>query len=352
MFTSLKTSLESQGLEMFGVVSLKEEASYKYYDKWLTESKHAQMHYMEKNKHIRKQPKLLFPQADKAIIVGFSYSLDKTYHDTNAAIQVAQYARFRDYHKILKQKATKGFNLFLEKNKITNISFRVTVDSAPILEKPLASRCSKGFIGKNTLFIHPQKGSFFLLAEILTNLDLDCDKKQHVDNTKRDKTLGGCGTCKRCQIHCPTNALDADYKLDARKCISYYTIEHRDTIPINYWKYLGKSIFGCDICQQVCPYNKKIEYNKNLDYLKIKSLPSLSQIALMSQPEYELFFSATPMTRAKRSGLRRNALIAMVVTKDKSLPLVLEKLKDCEDQVIQKTILNIPEYISYRQKQT
>ena len=163
MLTSLKTSIEAQGLEIFGIVSLEAEASYTHYDKWLTESKHAKMHYMEKNKHIRKQPRLLFPQANKAIIIGFSYSLGKAYHDTKSATQVAQYARFRDYHKIMKQKATKGFNLFLEKNNLTNIPFRVTVDSAPILENLLQANVQKVY--RKTLFSYTHKGSFFLLAK-------------------------------------------------------------------------------------------------------------------------------------------------------------------------------------------
>jgi len=192
---------------------------------------------------------------------------------------------------------------------------RVVVDSAPILERALAARTRRGFIGKNTCFIHPEKGSFFLLAEILLTLPLPADQPARVDVQHRGPD-GGCGSCKRCQVHCPTGALNEAYQLDAKRCLSYWTIEHRGPVPEEFWPYLADYLFGCDICQLVCPYNRGAVVTSRTDLVRLGDLPSLLAIVTMDQASYVRWFGGTPMTRAKREGLQRNALIAMVVTND------------------------------------
>ena len=231
------------------------------------------------------------------------------------------------------------------------LRFRVCVDSAPVLERALASKGSDGFIGKNTLFIHPQKGSYLLLAEIFVDIILPYDQRKIVNPAIRSKD-GGCGTCRRCQINCPTEALQLDYKIDARKCLAYFTIEHRGTIPVAYWKFLGKYWFGCDICQLVCPYNR------NLEYAKIKAIEvkqnnfDLFSVATMNQAYYESQFGGTPMTRAKKQGLQRNALIAMIVTEDSRYQEAIKILKQDTDthMLLINTIKQVDEYNKLHKK--
>ena len=140
-------------------------------------------------------------------------------------------------------------------NASRNFNSKIAVDSVPIFERAIAAKTEFGFIGKNTCYIHPKKGSFFLLGEIILDEVIKQDSKLAVETTKRTD-LGGCGSCKRCQVHCPTGALDKEYELDANLCLSYWSIESRGIIPEKFWPWFSKFYFGCDICQLVCPYNR------------------------------------------------------------------------------------------------
>src|SRR5690606_6307703 len=138
---------------------------------------------------------------------------------------------------------------------------RVMVDTAPVLERALAAKTARGFIGKNTCYIHPLLGSFLMLGVVLTDIPLPSDERVPVDPA-RHLPSGGCGACRECQVHCPTGALDADYRIDAKKCLAYWTIEHRGVIPERFWPWIGTYYFGCDICQITCPYNMKDRHAK------------------------------------------------------------------------------------------
>ena len=330
------------GCEFFGIVNLDDELSFSAYEKWLQEKKHGTMSYLERYLETRKHPSKLLDQSKSAIVFGLNYYLGDRYQSSQFKTRIAQYARLRDYHKTLKKKGLEIVESLRSLQDLSAFNYRVVVDSAPLLEKALASRTCQGFVGKNTLFIHPNKGSYFLLGEIIVDVELEYDHKQQVDPAIRTKE-GGCGSCRRCQVFCPTGALDKDYQLDATRCISYHTIENRDVIPVRYWDYLKLYIFGCDICQLVCPYNRKAE-KINEDQIYLKTKPSLEQIALMSQAEYEAWFGGTPLTRAKLSGLKRNALIAMVVTQYNDFLKIKPILDQDHTPVIQKTLRQIPEY--------
>lgn len=338
----IKKIVEEQDCEFFGIVDLFDEPSFSSYKKWLEEKKHGSMHYLENHLHCRKSPAKILVNARSALIIGLNYYQGDKYQTKQAVPSVAQYARLKDYHKILKKNARKIVDQ-IKTNTSKAFNHRVVVDSAPILERALASRCNKGFIGKNTLFIHPKKGSFVLLGEIVLDVKLEVDQKIPVNPNLRNTTYGGCGTCRRCQVYCPTAALAKDYTLDATKCLSYYTIENRDVIPLKYWSYLKTSFFGCDICQLVCPYNRAAQVVPK-KYVHLKNIPPLKKIALMSQQEYEEFFGGTPLTRAKRTGLRRNAIIAMIVTDDPDFEKILPQLQQDSDPILQKTLLQIPNY--------
>lgn len=296
------------------------------------------MDFLKNYLELRKDPRGLLEGGVQALVFGLNYYQgDKLRGALDGKARIAQYARLRDYHKSLRQR---GESITSELKKLyPNLNTRVMVDSAPILERALADRTSRGFIGKNTCFIHPDKGSLFLLSEILLDQEIfPIDEKTPVDKTQR-KDEGGCGSCKRCQVFCPTGALDQAYKLDARKCLAYWTIEHRGTIPYEFWPHIKTYIFGCDLCQLACPYNRAA--TRSLESTMLPEEVDPFEIATMTQEDYVRIFGGTPATRAKRSGLRRNALIVLKETSDKRLEAAIERVKPEDEAVLHETIEQI-----------
>lgn len=336
----IKILASDLGLQFFGVVPLGIEPEYAHFLRWVAEGKHAGMRFFEQAHHhtCRQDNRRLVEGTKNAIVIGLNYYQgDGLKH---AGPRVAQYARFRDYHKVI-HKLGAALHAKLVASTQQDAVGRVLVDSAPLLERALAARTQAGFIGKNGMYIHPQLGSYFLLGFILTSLDLSTDSCATVDPTQRT-AQGGCGTCKRCTVHCPTGALDQAYQVDARKCIAYYTIEHRDTIPIEYWKWLRTYVFGCDICQLVCPYNRAAQVSAQVPV--IAATLDLYAVATMDQANYESWFGGTPLTRAKRWGLQRNALIALVVMDDPRADAAVRHLRSEGHPLLLATIAQIKEY--------
>lgn len=349
----LQALVREERLELLGVVDLDTRADFKHFSRWLGEGRQAEMRYLKEHLHCRQAPQNLLSGAKVAIILGLPYDLGDRVPDSddpNWVSTVAQYARFEDYHKVLRKKGERIAKQLLRFDpQRTHYVTRVLVDTAPMLERALASKTHKGFIGKNTCYIHSDRGSFFLLAEILTSLPLVVDKKAPIDPAIHGRE-GGCGGCKQCLIHCPTGALDREYWLDSRKCLAYWTIEHQGPIPQQYWPWLRFYYFGCDICQLVCPYNLKKRGHTLPSDLEPRNLPSLYDVATMDQTHYERFFGGTPMTRAKRNGLRRNALIAMTVTRDPRLFEAMKKAKTDPSNPVGETLAQIADYLDQLEK--
>lgn len=320
----LESLAGAENLVLLGLVDLKlDPFYYQKYLEWIEKGKQAGMSYMANYQHFRESPGLLVEGAHSAIILGYNYYAgDKLSEVKKGPPRIAQYARLKDYHKYLRVKSK---NILEKLKEISpSLSSRVFVDSGPFLEKALATKSEKGFLGKNSLFIHPKLGSYYSMVEIFLNEEIEYDEKEAVDPTKRTE-LGGCGSCKRCQTHCPTGALTEDYVLDARKCISYWTIEHRGPIPKEFWPHFKQYFFGCDICQLACPYNRGVSLTEKM-YQKLGPHVDLLEVAVMDQAYYEKTFGGTPLTRAKKEGLQRNALIALFVTEDPRLKKALSLL--------------------------
>ncbi len=260
-------------------------------NKWLDKSNHGQMKYMEKNRDLRLDPTLLFPGAKTVITLMASYYNDKFV--PSEPLKVSRYAPGRDYHKVLKKNGQKLIDWITL--SLPDMSARIFVDSAPLMEKEWARRSGLGWIGKNTCLIRPGSGSWFFLAVILTNLEINPDPAEERDM---------CGNCTRCVDACPTKALSSKGSLDARKCISYQTIELRDNIP---GEFKGKTefwLFGCDRCQEVCPHNRFAK-NSIIDELaprKVFENISPQLINEMDQEEFDRKFSGTAF---KRVGLEK-----------------------------------------------
>ncbi|RME93459.1 MAG: tRNA epoxyqueuosine(34) reductase QueG [Bacteroidetes bacterium] len=298
---SLKTILHEAaselGFSFVGVAKaerMDEEA--RRLEAWLNQGYHGQMRYMENHFDKRVDPTLLVPGAKTVISLLYNYHNPAKPTDPEAP-RLSQYAYGEDYHFVLKGKLRELVARMEE--QVGPINGRVFVDSAPVLERDWARRAGNGWVGKHTLLIHPKAGSYFFLAEIISDLDLppDAPMKDY------------CGTCRRCIDACPTQAIAPEgYSLDARKCISYLTIELREAIPTEFSDKMENWMFGCDICQEVCPWNRFAKHHEEPAFEPHADLLHMKQADWQELTEevFRKLFRKSAVKRAKYLGLRRN----------------------------------------------
>lgn len=339
---SVKRVFSTHGLIFIGSSKpVFSENDQNIYSQWLTSGKNADMEYLKRNEEVRRDIQRVMPGTLSILSFGLPYK-----RSSGDGPRIAGYAKIHDYHKTMKTQARNALEALIQSyGDLARSTYRICVDSAPIAERSYAAgvRRQKGFIGKSSMFIHREYGTFILLGEILIDRDLDfvVQPAEHEASSSKQKQprKESCGTCKRCQVHCPTGALSEDYQVDSRRCLSYWTIEHRGLIPVEYWPYLAKYWYGCDICQDVCPFNRTIHASKDHTLLRehLGNSIDLFSIVAMSQHEYEKWFGGTAMTRAKREGLRRNALIALWATKDSRLGEALRICFESGDTILIET---------------
>ena len=223
-------------------------------------------------------------------------------------LRIARYAHGDDYHEVLRERLLE-LGAFVHAEAGVDVAYRPTVDSAPLLEREVAHRAGLGWIGKNAMLIHPKLGSYTFLAELLVDTHLEPSTAKVPDR---------CGTCSRCIDACPTNAIVGPYVIDARRCISYLTIELRSPIPRELRPLIGDHVFGCDICQDVCPWNAKSTPTMDTAFLPRAAYQSLDPLALlaMDQETFSTTFRKSPIKRTKRRGLLRNAAVVVGNMKD------------------------------------
>lgn len=279
---------------------------------WLDAGRHGEMAYLQRTRHQRHDPRSLLPGARAVVVVAHVYKPpdDAGSASTRAAAgrgQIARYAWGADYHELIRRKLRDVVTAL--RGKLSEpFTTRICVDTAPILEREAAAAAGVGWIGKNTMAVHPRLGSFFFLGEIITTLDL-----------KPSKPLTDhCGSCRRCLDACPTGAFIGPYRMDARRCIAYLTIEHRSDIPQQLQEGMGNWVFGCDICQEVCPYNRKAPATREPEYLLSERFPlppnpSL-EVLVQWDDEQQHSLADSAMNRARPEMLRRNARIAQINT--------------------------------------
>ncbi len=252
----------------------------------------------------RSDPRLILPECKSVIMLGMQYGQNIEREISNSDFQIASYARHEDYHLVIPQRLKILSSCIFELSSGQS-TYVASTDSAPVMERDLAQRAGLGWIGKNSCLISPQSGSFFLLAEIFTNLELPPDEPFVADH---------CGNCKRCIEACPTGCIQSDRTLDARSCISYLTIENKGDIPLQLRPKIGNWLFGCDICQSVCPWNKK-RLKTRFCALPLISFDrgarSLAQILKMDENRFQNAFSGSPLLRSKRQGIIRNAAVVI-----------------------------------------
>ncbi|MCA0333549.1 MAG: tRNA epoxyqueuosine(34) reductase QueG [Bacteroidetes bacterium] len=266
---------------------------------WIQQGRPGKMSYLERNVDMRTDPTLLHPGTKTVISFVFNYFQNNP--TLSQSPKISTYALGRDYHKVLKKKL-KSISKKIIENIAPEANIRYFTDSAPILEKEWARRAGLGWVGKNALLIHPKRGSYFFLAEMLIDIDMDDEPELAIKDH--------CGTCTRCIDACPTGAIDPQgYTIFASKCISYLTIELKDEVidPVFKHKMEGWA-FGCDICQQVCPWNKFASPQQEADFNPVSELNNLtaSDWEEMTQEEFDRIFFQSPIKRTGLSGMQRN----------------------------------------------
>jgi epoxyqueuosine reductase len=278
---------------------------------WLRDGHHGSMEWMAETAERRADPRALWPEVRSVVVLGLNYgpetdplaSLDRKDCGT-----IAVYARNRDYHDVIKGKLKEAAG-FLAARAGSDV--KVFVDTAPVMEKTLAEAAGLGWQGKHTVLVSRDFGNWLFLGVIFTTADLPADAPE----TSR------CGSCRRCLDACPTDAFPEPYRLDARRCISYLTIEHKETIPAELREGIGNRIFGCDDCLAVCPWNKFAQKGREAKLSQREDLaaPRLADLARLDDAGFRAHFSGTPVKRTGRDRFVRNVLIAIGNSGDPAL---------------------------------
>jgi epoxyqueuosine reductase len=310
---SLKERIKERARELgFDLVGIAEAAPSRHhpaYLDWLRAGYHGTMAYMARPGAVerRKDPRLILPGARSVIVVAVNYYVaDRQPCQAGAELRgrIARYARNDDYHDVMKRRLEALVD-FMRAEAGQEIQARAYVDTGPVLERELASRAGLGWIGKNTNLIHPRWGSWLLLGEIITNLALEPDQPFERDH---------CGSCDRCLRACPTQAFVAPRVLDAQRCISYLTIELREAIPPDLRPLMSDWIFGCDVCQDACPWNRKFARPTHEPTFQPRDdldAPDLLALLTLDEEGFRRRFRGSPIRRAKRRGLLRNVAVAL-----------------------------------------
>lgn len=303
----------------FGVAKLERPISIEFYDQWLVEGRHGDMSYLERHRDFKADPTKWLAFAKSALVFAIEYvpreldPVEMNYVTSQSVLRTALYTKYAakqaDYHLALRSELEPVLREL--ESRYPNAHFRLAIDAEPVLERDLAVRAGLGWVGKNTCVIDRNGGSLFFIAEILTSLE--------TDEVSFDAT-DFCGTCTRCVDACPTGAIVAARKLDATKCISYWTIEAKTIAPAALRAKFGDWFYGCDICQTVCPWNGKVFGRERMRNESVvvrtrsatdleRLTEELQEILSSSNRELQRRFDGTPLARARGFGLKRNALI-------------------------------------------
>jgi epoxyqueuosine reductase len=328
---SIKDKARQLGFFLAGVTTPEPPPHYSTFENWLAQGLHGQMKYLatDRSRTRRADPKQILDQCKSILVLATPYSPAEGWRSGEAPYrdhgQIAAYAQGDDYHDVLPARM-KQLVQFIEQQVGGPVKNRWHTDTGPILERDLAQRAGIGWIGKNTCLIHPKQGSYFLLSEIFLDLELEPDAPFVTDH---------CGTCTRCIEACPTDCILPDRTLDAKRCISYLTIELKEDIPVELRDKMGNWVFGCDICQAVCPWNRFAPEGDTAfmddPSSSLGAHPPLTDELTLTPQTFNQRFKRTPVQRAKRRGYLRNVAVALGNTGDMhDLPVLQNALNDEE----------------------
>jgi epoxyqueuosine reductase len=317
----IKEKAYNLGFDLIGIAPADRAPHADAYRRWLDQGYAANMHWLGRNPERREDPRNVIPGAQSVVVVGLSYFLldpPAELWDDPSRGRIARYAWGLDYHDVMLPRL-RTLGEFVDKEAGHKLSQRSYVDTGPVLERDFAAQAGLGFIGKNTLLINPRMGSYLFLGEILLDLELDYDPPSPDGGAScripgDSKQIGTCGNCTRCLEVCPTHAFPAPYILDSNRCISYLTIELKETIPAEFRPLLGNWIFGCDECQEICPWVRRYSQPTQetfLQYNPENAAPKLLDLIKLDDDAFRARFKGSPIKRTKRRGLLRNVAIAL-----------------------------------------
>lgn len=326
----------SLGFDVVGIAPASEARHASGFRAWLSQGYQGGMEWLSRNAARRTNPDHVVPGARSVVMVGCGYYVEEPpaalWNDPMRG-RVSRYAWGLDYHDVLLPKLMQ-LTSFIKEQQVAGqrAQCRAYVDTGPLLEKTWAAEAGLGFIGKNTLLINPSMGSYLFLGGIITDLPLDVDTPASEEGAKRGK--GGCGACQRCLTTCPTHAFPSPYILDSTLCISYLTIELKTAIPEGLRARMGNWIYGCDVCQEVCPWVRRYSRPASETFLAFdeeKYAPDLCELMTLDEEGFRKRYKGTPIKRTKRRGLLRNAAVALGNAGDPSaLPVLRRALHDPE----------------------
>ncbi|MCB0212284.1 MAG: tRNA epoxyqueuosine(34) reductase QueG [Anaerolineae bacterium] len=319
----IKEKAYDLGFDLIGIAPAERAPHAEAYHRWLANDYHANMQWLARDPQRREDPRHVVEGAQAVVVVGLSYFRlnppPELWNDP-ARGRIARYTWGLDYHDVLLPRL-RALGDFIDQELGQPRRQRSYIDTGPVLERDFAAKAGLGFIGKNTLLISPKMGSYLFLGEILVDADLEFDEPApdggatcRVSLPGEGKRLGTCGNCTRCLDICPTHAFPAPYILDSNRCISYLTIELRGSIPLELRPLLGNWIFGCDACQEICPWVRRYAHPTSADFLRYDPdwvAPKLVDLMALTEEEFRTRFKGTPLKRTKRRGLLRNVAVAL-----------------------------------------
>ena len=332
----IKSLASECGFELCGVAPALPATEARYYHEWVKAGFAGEMKYLtDRRAHARDDPRNLLPAARSIICVGKVYDTPRPYsvevHDPGRG-WISRYAWGQDYHDVLRA----GLERLVERiraERTEPFEWKIAMDTAPLLERAYAQRAGLGWIARNTCLINECLGSWIFLGELLVSFDLA------PDSAPPER----CGSCTRCIDACPTAAIvptgAADgpaWALDSRRCISYFTIELRSAVPEEHRAATGNHVFGCDICQDVCPWNQRRPRSDEPAFEAQHFAPPLEQLAALSEEEFRAAFRSSPVRRAQYSGFLRNVAVAMGNSRAGRYRGVLERLACCGDRLVEE----------------
>jgi epoxyqueuosine reductase len=325
----VKQRANELGFTLAGVTTPDPPPNYPAYLDWVAAGRHGEMGYLASERNLRRRGDLyeILPECKSVLVLGVPYWKPEMGDAGEGRGRVAAYAWGDDYHEVLKPRLQELVS-YIEEQAGEAVPNRWYTDTGPILERDLLQRAGLGWIGKNTCLIDPQRGSYFLLAEILLGVELEADPPLTSDQ---------CGSCRRCIEACPTACILEDRTIDARRCISYLTIELKGAIPLELRPQIGEWVFGCDVCQQVCPWNVRFAETAGDPAFAPREgvpLPVLQDEIRLSRQEFNARFKDSPVKRSKRRGYLRNVAVAMGNTRNPDMTPALRQALGDEEPLV------------------
>jgi epoxyqueuosine reductase len=328
--TELQSLLQGEGLTLLGISDAIDAPAFeREYREWLAEGMAGSMEYLENHAPLKYHPSRILPGCASIIFAGVNYYQPRSHDPHTGEGRIARYAWGRDYHRLLGKRLKRVAGALQE--RYPEEQFKPGTDSTPLAERFYAERAGIGFTGRNTLLISGQYGSWFVIGEILSTLHF-------TPSEPAEGRHGACpSSCRKCIDVCPTGALMGPHRIDASRCISYLTIEHKGSIPVELRRKMGNWLFGCDLCQEVCPLNVRAEVTSEEDFRHIRAGETRELAEILDIEDEEQFkekFAGSPLMRAKRRGLVRNACIVAANNGASDLLPRLRELSRDTDEII------------------